>query len=173
MKKILSALALLLVVAGCSQAPKEEPKNEPTAITTLDSATFVEEMGKTEDAKIRIYFGNPKDLTAPLADLKLGNLPEGVDVDGAAVKEDVVNALKALSLTKAENQNKLSGNPVFFVDLNGVIDANYTRFVVFEDAIMVSTKEGNVNYNFDEAAHTALDEMINKYVAEFAAPVEE
>lgn len=171
MKKILSALALLLVVAGCSNAPKEEPKEEPTAITTLDSASFVEEMGKTEDAKIRIYFGNPEDLSVSLADLKLGNLSEGVD--GAAVKADVENALKSLTLTKAENQDKLSGNPVFFVDLNGVIDANYTRFVVFEDAIMVQTNEGFVNYNFDEAAHTVLDEMINKYVAEFSKTVEE
>ena len=161
MKRFLTALALLLVVAGCSNAPAETEKpqdeNKPAAITTLDTATFVSEMENT--AVIKVFVADYEDLTATAVEEHLSHEDE--------VVKEISGTLASLNLEKASDQNKVYGMPLFFIDLNSVVDSNYTRFVVFEGVAVVQTNEGFVNYTLDDAATETLKGLTDSLIETF------
>ncbi len=162
MKKILSALALLLVVAGCSNTPKEPEKPEgPAAITTLDCATFAEELGNTATENVRVYVADYEKPTSGLVELNL---------DSDDLKNEIKTVLSGLELEKAENQDKVYGTALFFVDLNKTLDTNYARVILIDSTLTVQTREGFVNYTVDDEAAAQIkvitDALIDAYVEE-------
>lgn len=167
MKKFLSVLALLLVVAGCSNAPAENEntlnENQPAAITTLDAATFAKELESTETVKF--YVTDPEDTSATLAEGQF-------DADTADSKQEVADTIASLTLEEASDQEKVYGTPMFIVDLNAVSASNYARFAVFEDVVVIQTKDSFVNYTYDDAAAESINTLIDSLVATFA-PEEE
>ncbi|WP_071441581.1 lipoprotein [Traorella massiliensis] len=98
MKKFLSVLALLLVVAGCSNAPAENEntpnENQPAAITTLDTVTFADELENTETVKV--YVNDSADTSKTLVEAYL-------DADSADLKTVVVDTLKSLTLEESSD----------------------------------------------------------------------
>lgn len=145
MKKLLAALAFVLTLTGCSSTPKEP---------TLDLETYVSELENTE-------------LTAVKIDYLVGVInDEEVEAEGRLTAEDgevhkaLVNALKELTLTKAEDQAKIYGSATLYIDLNGVIDENYARIAVYEGdttKVVILTNDGYVNYDLADA--TQLDTL--------------
>ncbi len=167
MKKFLSALALLLVVAGCSNAPAENgnssEEDQSAAITTLDAATFAKELESTETVKF--YVNDPEDTSVTLAEGEF-------DADTADAKKEVADTISSLDLKEADDQKKVYGTPLFIVDLNAVSAPNYARFAVFEDVVVIQTKDKFVNYTLDDASEEAINTLTDSLVATFA-PEEE
>ena len=160
MKKLLTALALVLALAGCStnSNKQEEPKG-PAAIATLDVATFATEMEKTEIAKIKVYVIDA----------------EGHEIEWALSETEtdllatLVSTLKTLNLTEAEDQAKQYGDYTLFIDLNSVLDTNYARLIVVGDILTVKTSAGHKNYTVDDAAMTTLTSFIEAVVTAYNA----
>lgn len=156
MKKMLSALALVLVVAGCSNASNKEPEqqvNEPAAITTLDAATFASEFENAE--KIKVFIGKEENPAETLVEVYLE--------DEAVVKE-VKEMVASLSLTKSANSDRVYGNPFMFIDLNTPLDSNYVRFSLSEDMIVIQTSTDFVNYDVDDASEEAIEGVIHHLI---------
>lgn len=145
MKKFLVALALVLTVAGCAK-------------TAVDSASFGKTMKTTET--VRIYVADPEDPSYPVADLTSSE-------DVAEWKEKVATTIEGLSLTKSEDQKNVYGDPLFFVDLNKVVDKNYGRFVYYGDTVVVKSGEESVNYDVDSTSKEAVETLINEMVTAF------
>lgn len=159
MKKLLTALALVLALTGCttSNNKPEEPKG-PAAITTLDVATFAGEMEKTEIAKIKV----------DVIDAEGHEIEWALKDAQAELRTNLVNTLKTLNLTEAEDQAKQYGNYSLFIDLNSVLDTNYARLIVVGDILTVKTSAGHKNYTIDDAAKTVLTTFINEVATEYA-----
>lgn len=170
MKKLITAFALVTVMlAGCSTtdtpAP-EEPITETETIT-LDAPSFSTELGKTEDEKVRVYLANKEELSSTLVD---GNIKFFAEMESlTGLKEELTTLIGGLTLTEDADQNKVYGDPVFFVDLNKVFDSNYARFVVFENMITISSKESHKNYTLDDASKEAINSLYDKIVAALPA----
>ena len=158
MKKLLGALVLALALVGCGTNNEPKPQ-EPTnnAIQTLDVATFAEEMSKTEITKIKVDVVN-----------------EGKEIEWALKEEQtelrstLVDTLKTLNLTEAENQNKVYGSYTLFIDLNGVLDSNYARLIVVNDTLTVKTSQGHKNYTVDDAAMATLTTFVTTVADAYA-----
>ena len=167
MKKFLSVLALLLVVAGCSNAPAENEntpnENQPAAITTLDTVTFADELENTEIVKV--YVNDSADTSKTLVEAYL-------DADSADLKTVVVDTLKSLTLEESSDQEKVYGTPYFMIDLNSALDSNYVRFAVFEDTVVIQTKESYVNYTLDDASAETINTLTSSIVQAFASEEE-
>lgn len=167
MKKVLSTLALLLVVAGCSTAPetdKPQDDNKPAAITTLDAPTFASEMENTET--IKVYVADYEDPTSTAVE-------ENLKDENSETTKAVMDAIAAMNLEKADSQEKVYGTLTFFIDLNHVYDSNYTRFAVIDDVIVVQTNEGFVNYTLDDDAKEAIKTISDTLINEFQVEDEE
>lgn len=150
MKKMITAFALAMVVlAGCG-APENSKEG------------FTADLGKTEDNKVRVYAADLEDLTSYIADANLATLAEN-GLEG--FKEEVTTVLEGLTLTEDANQEKVYGNPVFFIDLNNVMDDNYQRFIVYENIIVIADKDSFKNYTLDDASKEALFTLYDKVVA--------
>lgn len=163
MKKMITAFALAMVVlAGCSSKTENEtPKDEPTTVT-LDATTFSTEMGKTEDDNIRVYFANPEKVSSAFADGKIASYGEKYGL--AELKTDVTSVISGLALTEDADQNKVYGDPLFFVDLNKVLDENYQRFVVYENMIVIVAGDSFKNYTLDDASKEAITSLYDATV---------
>lgn len=153
MKKLLSALAIVLVLAGCSG-------------TTLDASTFAGEMESTaiENVKVDVIYAaedGAHEIEVRFAETE------------TELRTSLVNSLKSLSLTKAENQDKVYGDITLFIDLYTVLDSNYTRLALYnvngEQVLVVKTNEEHVNYTVDEAASTTLTAISDAIVAHYTA----
>lgn len=151
MKKMITAFALAMVVlAGCG------------AKETLTTSSFTASLEKTADESVRVYFANPENLSNPLADSSIATYSENEKLAG--LKSSIIDLVKGLTLTEDADQNKVYGNPVFFVDLNKVSDDNYERFVVFENMVVVATGDEFKNYTLDDASKEAITNLYNSTI---------
>lgn len=151
MKKMITAFALAMVVlAGCG------------AKETLTTSSFTASLEKTADESVRVYFANPESLSNPLADSSIATYSENEKLAG--LKSSIIDLVKGLTLTEDADQNKVYGNPVFFVDLNKVSDDNYERFVVFENMVVVATGDEFKNYTLDDASKEAITNLYNSTI---------
>ena len=154
MKKLLSVLALALALCGCGNNTNNNndkvDENKPAALATLDVATYLTELEKTDSKKVRY------DL-----------LTDTYEIEGRFTAEEtdfvasVKSAMAALTLTEAASQEKVYGTPKFHMDLNAAYDSNYARFAVFETAegmiVVILTNEGFKNYTVTDTTQvTAL-----------------
>lgn len=170
MKKLLTALALVLALTGCASEPKEDetPKG-PAAIATLDAATFAGEMETTAIENVKVD-------TIYVDEEGAHEIEERLAETETELRTSVVNSLKSLTLTKAESQEKVYGDMTLFIDLYTVLDTNYARLALFNidgvEVLVVKTNEGFVNYTVDEAASTTLATISNEIVAHYTAEAE-
>ena len=159
MKKLLTALALVLALAGCSTNNKQEEPKGPAAIATLDVATFATEMEKTEIAKIKV----------DVIDAEGHEIEWALSETETDLLATLVSSLKTLNLTEAEDQAKQYGDYTLFIDLNSVLDTNYARLIVVGDILTVKTSAGHKNYTVDDAAMTTLTSFIEAVVTAYNA----
>ncbi|MGN1344077.1 MAG: hypothetical protein ACI4U3_05815 [Traorella sp.] len=155
MKKLLSALVLALALCGCTTKPNEDtPKpSGPAAIATLDVATFADELANTALSSVKV------DAFYYDAD-GAHEIEETLTEEEAQLRTTLVDTLKTLNVSEAENQNKVYGSLTLFIDLNSVIDSNYARLALYEvdgtNVLVIKTNEKFVNYNVDDAASAVL-----------------
>lgn len=161
MKKLITAFALVTVMlAGCSGNGQTKPEEPTTETVTLDAPSFTTELGNTADEKVRVYLSNPERISSALADESVAALV--ANYEGLKdVKSQVQTVLAGLTLTEDADQNKVYGDPVFFVDLNKVMDANYQRFVVYENMIVIAAGDTFKNYTLDDASKEAITTLYN------------
>lgn len=154
MKKLLSVLVLALALCGCGNNTNNNndkvDENKPAALATLDVATYLTELEKTEPNKVRY------DLITGTREIE-GRFTAEEDTFVTSVKD----ALSALTLAEATNQDKVYGTPTFHMDLNAAYESNYARFAVFEGAegmvVVILTNEGFKNYTVTDTTQvTAL-----------------
>lgn len=155
MKKLLSALLLSFVVVGCSNGAPEEPKVEAPEVS---QTSFVENMSETELGEVRLYVGHPQNITATLIDTSL--------TENAELRDELVTLFKGLTLTESADQAKNYDAPTFFVDLFDANSADYMRFALVGDTVVVLGKEGFVNYDLDDASKEALNKKVEELTAE-------
>ena len=55
------------------------------------------------------------------------------------------------------------------IDLNSALDSNYVRFAVFEDTVVIQTKESYVNYTLDDASAETINTLTSSIVQAFAS----
>ena len=137
MKKLLTALALVLALTGCASEPKEDDKpQEPAAIQTLDVATFTTELSNTELGEVRY------DLVTAEREIEGRFTTE--------VVESVKTALTALTLTEVTETTKFTIAPTFYVDLHAAYASNYARVAIYTVeggmVVEVRTNEGFKQY---------------------------
>ena len=137
MKKLLTALALVLALTGCASEPKEDDKpQEPAAIQTLDVATFTTELSNTELGEVRYDL-----VTAER------------EIEGRFTTEETefVESVKtALTLTEVTETTKFTIAPTFYVDLHAAYASNYARVAIYTVeggmVVEVRTNEGFKQY---------------------------
>ena len=163
MKKLLTVFALVLALTGCAQEPEvdETPKG-PQPLQTLDVVNYAAQFEETTFGNIRY------DLV----------VDETLEIEGRFQEEEtefvstVATALKGLSLTKAESQERIYGTPRLYLDLHNVSFTNYARFAVYEleDAkiVEIRTNEGYIYYTVDD--ETQVTALYNLFITNY--PVE-
>lgn len=161
MKKLLTVFALVLALVGCTQKPVEDdtPKG-PAALQTLDVANYVAQFEETEYELIRY------DLV----------VDETTEIEGRFTEEEatfvttVATALKEITLTKAESQERIYGTPKFYMDLHSVSATNYARFAIYEVegglVVDIRTNEGNIYYTVEDA--TQVETFFNLFITNYA-----
>ena len=140
MKKLLTALALVLALTGCASEPKEDDKpQEPTAIQTLDVATFTTELSNTELGEVRY------DLVTAEREIEGRFTAEETEF-----VESVKTALTGLTLTEATETTKFTAAPTFYIDLHAAYASNYARVGIYTVeggmVVEVRTNEGFKQY---------------------------
>lgn len=162
MKKLLTAFALVLALVGCTNnAPENEEPQAPTAIQTLDVATFTTELSNTELGEVRY------DLVT--ADREI----EGrfTDEETEFVK-NVNTALNAITTTEATETTKFTVAPTFYIDLHAAYASNYARIAIYnvEDGMIleVRTNEGFKQYTVTDT--TLVDALYTLFETNY--PVE-
>lgn len=161
MKKLLGALVLALALCGCTTKPSGETPKEPggpAAIATLDVATFADEMANTDLGKVKVdtFYTDAEGVH---------EIEKALSENETGLRTTLVNTLKTLNLTQAENQNKVYGDIVLFIDLNKVVDTNYARLALYEvedtNVLVIKTNEKFVNYAVDDTAEAVLTDVMN------------
>lgn len=150
MKKLLMTCALVLgLVAGCSS----------TKSNVLDSAAFSSALSSADASVVRVYVTTEEVRNLPTVDKKADGL-------GEDAVDTIKTAIDALSLTEAESQDKIYGDPHYFVEINRVIDENYMKFTVYADTLVVANADEHVNYALDADQYTALATVFEGFIAE-------
>ena len=151
MKKLLLVCALVLgLVAGCSSEPKGN---------ALDAAAFSTAMTSAETSVVRVYVTTEEVRTTPAVDAKANTL-------GETAVDTLNSALNGLKLSESENQDKIYGDPHYFVEINRVIDEDYMKLTVYADTLVVAKADEHVNYVLDEATYSSLASMFEGFIAE-------
>lgn len=164
MKKLLTALALVLALTGCASEPKEDENKtqDPAAIQTLDVATYTTELGNTEYGEIRY------DLVTAEREIE-GRFTE----EEAEFVTSVTTALNALTLTEATETLTFTAAPTFYIDLHASYATNYARVGIHdvEDGMVVEvrTNEGFKQYTVNDT--TQVEALYDLFETNY--PVEE
>lgn len=165
MKKLLSVLALALALCGCGNNTNNDKDNnadanKPTALATLDVATYSTELGKTTPTSVKIRY-NVDEKT---------KLEGRLTAEDSAVVTSIVNELNKWTLTKATSQEQMYVSPTLYIDLNANYDANYARIAVYEADVItveVRTNEGFAYYELSsDTPLTGLQNVIKDYFTE-------
>lgn len=163
MKKLLTALALVLALTGCASEPKEDDKpQEPTAIQTLDVATFVTELTNTEVGEVRY------DLVTETREIEGRFTAEETEF-----VESVKTALTALTLTEVTEATKFTTAPTFYIDLHAAYASNYARVGIYtvEGGMVVEVRTNEGFKQYSVADTTQVEALYNLFETNY--PVKE
>lgn len=151
MKKLLLTCALVLgLVAGCASEPKGN---------ALDAAAFSKVMTSADASVVRVYVTTEEVRNLPTVDAK-------ANVIGETTVDTLNTAIKGLSLTESESQDRIYGDPHYFVEINRVIDEDYMKLTIYADTLVVATADEFVNYALTSDTYAALAGVFEGFIAE-------
>ena len=154
MKKLFMALAAALVLTGCSTSTETPDANTDTPAettgTTLDAASFAEQLSQTDAADVRVYVTTEASRETAAVDMK-------ADTEG--MMETITGIVEGVNAETAASQEKVYGNPYYFIELNGPLDDNFMRFVVYGDGTLaISNKDSFTNYTLSSDSFDSVSE---------------
>ena len=152
MKKLFMALAAALVLTGCSTSTETPDANTDTPAettgTTLDVASFAEQLSQTDAAAVRVYVTTDAARDTAALDTK---------ADAEGMLETVTGIVEGAAAEVAESQDKVYDNPYYFVELNKPIDDNFIRFVVYGDGtLVIANRDSFTNYTLSSDSFDSI-----------------
>lgn len=153
MKKLFMALAAALVLTGCSTSTETPDANTDTPAettgTTLDAASFAEQLSQTDAAAVRVYVTTDAARDTAALDVKVE--------DNTEMLETVTGIVEGAAAEVAESQDKVYDNPYYFVELNKPIDDNFIRFVVYGDGtLVIANRDSFTNYTLSSDSFDSI-----------------